>query len=121
MAECNVWHACTTNNGTHTEQIRELKGLDEVGVPDEALVVYLHLMEHLIDFINFITPFLQGFLYSINGCIPLHVLLHLFPDLCCLYLPLLCSQLLYHRDRTLSCVLRQFWLSLTWLVQLFCR
>jgi hypothetical protein len=43
-----------TPSGLHgaSEQVAELKGLDEVRVPDHAAVLDANLREHLVDFVD---------------------------------------------------------------------
>lgn len=106
------------NNLGVTEQVLELEGLDQVGVPDQALVSDLDVFVGLVDFINFVASLLEGLLNSVHCCVPLHVLLHVFSDFCCRDGALASPQCLNPGNRGLSGVLRQLGLALSWLVLL---
>merc|ERR1719198_512871 len=63
-APCTVIDAC--------ERVLELEGLDEVGVPDERLVLNVHLLELERDFVQLLAALRHHVLCAVDRGVVLH-------------------------------------------------
>lgn len=64
-----------------SEQVAELKGLDEIRVPDHRAVLDTDLVEHLVDLGDLLNTLVKGLLGTEDGDVALHGLLHGEADL----------------------------------------
>lgn len=65
------------NRIQHTQKIFQFEGLKEICVPDQSFVIDFDIFEGIIDRIDFVSSFLQSLVGSVNGCVSLHIFLHI--------------------------------------------
>lgn len=98
------------------EEVLQLKGLDQIGVPDEASILDLDVVIKLIDIVHFGDTFLQCLLDSVDCSVPLHSLLHFLSDMGCSVLTIGISESIKVCNCLFSSIFRKVRLFLTRLV-----